>query len=107
MATPKKYYPTEDAEHLVLVRWLALMKLPHHHSVNEMWTSSINQKRRNKRMGQAKGFPDLIVAIPPQLARNGSGRLIAIELKRENGGRPTVEQIFWVELLNRVGVPAK
>ncbi len=98
---------SEDSEHRVLISWLRIMGIPHHHSVNEMWTSSYKQKRRNKAMGQAKGFPDLIIAIPQKLAINDKGIVLAVELKRLKGSVTSPEQLYWVELFNETGVPAK
>lgn len=100
-------YPSEDFEQKQLVLWLRRNKIPHHHSANEMWTSSFKQKARNKAMGVSSGFPDLVIAIPPDMARNGSGIVLAIELKRQRGGRTTPNQRMWLALLNRTGVPAQ
>lgn len=91
--------PTEDQEQMRLVAWLRKNKLPHFRVPNETYTTSWSQKRKNKALGVVAGTPDLFVIA--------GGKMLAIELKRVKGGRPTPAQIGWIETLKNNGVPAK
>lgn len=66
-----------------------------HHSHNEMYTKSWNQKRRAKQLGVSKGFPDLVVVA--------NGRIYFIEMKRTKGSRITPEQKDWIKALAMAG----
>ena len=49
-------------------------------------------------------MPDLFVIVKSE--RNGRSKLIAIEMKRQRGARPTVspKQKLWLEELKRAGI---
>lgn len=75
--------PSEHAEQVALVQWLRLRKIDHF--------AIPNAARRNPRTaamlkaeGMRSGAPD-IVLVPP--APNDGWRHVAIELKRQRGGR--------------------
>lgn len=51
---------------------------------------------RQKRMGLADGFPDLIV-----LAKNSEHEVLFLEMKRQKGGKLRDEQKEWIEFLDR------
>lgn len=91
--------PTEEAEQRAVVHYCRLKQLPHFRVPSETYTTSWNQKRKNRALGVVKGIPDLFVIT--------HGKLIAIEMKRVKGGRATPEQKEWLERLNGVGITAK
>lgn len=63
-----------------------------------MYTTSVKQLARNKKMGVSKGFPDFLVITP----KSGP---VFIELKRKKGGRVSKEQTEWLEALKSAGCP--
>lgn len=93
----KQIIRSEEDECIALVEYLNLLKnqgkvITYTHIPNETYTSSWNQKRKNKAMGVASGFPDYIIL--------GTMRIIFLEMKREKGGITSVEQKIWIEALN-------
>lgn len=50
---------------------------------------------RQKRMGLADGFPDLII-----LAKNSEHEVLFLEMKRQKGGKLRDEQQEWIEYLD-------
>ena len=94
---------TESQEGDLLVAWLRVKGLKHHHSPNETGHTPEMKRRaiRMKRQGTSKGFPDYTVVIP------GTG-LACIELKRCKGSTTSPEQLEWITSLNSVpGVEAR
>lgn len=92
--------PTETGEQEAVVQFCELMRLPVVHIPNEGKRSAAYAAQM-KRMGLAKGFPDLFIPV----ARSGFHGLF-IELKRDRGSKPTAEQKAWIEYLNRAGYRA-
>lgn len=100
----KKITLSEYEEAVLLVEYLDLLvaqkKIQRYtHVNNETYTTSWNQKRRNKRIGGYKGFPDYIILT----LING---LVFIELKREKGGKVSKEQQEWIDSLIESGYDA-
>lgn len=91
--------PTEDIEQERVVRYCDIKRLPRFRVPNETYTKSWAQKRKNKVLGVSPGVPDLFVVA--------NGRLIAIEMKRQKGGRLTAPQADWLMELNGAGVEAR
>lgn len=50
--------------------------------------------------GFSKGWPDIVAILP-------NNKVIAIELKKDKGGRASPEQKKWVQALENAGVPAR
>lgn len=113
--------PTEDQEAEALAQWLRLKKLPFTHIANESGRGRTAMLRtaKLKRMGQSKGFPDYLIAIPSHIPylevikdgencieRRVDKRLIAIELKRQKGGHVSPSQREWLKILNSAGIEA-
>lgn len=113
--------PTEDQEAEALAQWLRLKKLPFTHIANESGRGRTAMLRtaKLKRMGQSKGFPDYLIAIPSHIPyleviedgencieRRVDKRLIAIELKRQKGGHVSPSQRRWIKILNSAGIEA-
>ena len=91
---------TESGEQEAVVQFCELMRIPVVHIPNEGKRRAAYAAQM-KRMGLAKGFPDLFIPV----ARSGFHGLF-IELKRDHGSKPTEPQRAWVEYLNRAGYRA-
>lgn len=92
--------PSEDAIQIVLMRWLEL-QYPDvarwvFHVPNGGARSRVTGARL-KAMGVRQGVPDLMLCAP----RNGFHGL-AVELKAAKG-RPTPEQLAWLDHLGSIG----
>lgn len=87
--------PLEDEEQEAFVEWLQRRNIPHFRVPNETFTKSWKQKAKNKRLGVKRGVPDLFVFV--------SGRTVAIEMKRRSGGRLSVDQKYWLDVIAEHG----
>lgn len=93
--------PTEFEEQKVFVEWLEAKGLKFSAIPNSTYTTSWNQKRKNKESGLRAGLPDLLIILP---ACKG---LLFIEMKRTKGGVISPEQQGWINELNTLdGVEA-
>ena len=120
--------PLEDNEQKALVKWLELVRLKFTSIPNSTFAGSYfgGQKQksfavlaRNKALGLRKGFPDIVVVIPPKRSKTQKGIFRALELKRQHrvkkngklGTSPSVvsdEQVEWIDSLNSCeGVEAR
>lgn len=92
--------PTEAEEGRKLVSYLRLRGFKFTHIANETGSGAgaKYQGIRNKQQGTSKGFPDYIV-----IADN---KLVAIELKRIEGGKVSPEQKEWLAALSNAGADA-
>jgi len=91
--------PTEFEECQVFHRWLQMKHIRHTHIGNESQIggrAGAIRGSRLKSIGQSKGFPDYLVIV--------NNQLIAIEMKRQHGGRLSQEQSDWLEALAACGV---
>lgn len=92
--------PTEEQEQLALVQWLELHKIRYTHVPNE-GKHKVQYRAKQKRLGVKPGVPDILIFDrPPRYPENVG---VAIELKRQKGGRVTPEQIAWLEDLKARG----
>lgn len=101
--------PREDEEQKTFVLWCRLNHIIVHHSGNEIGGSTGALKARAikmKKLGTSKGFPDLLVFIPVYGATGDvdAYQMCAIEMKRKVGGRVSLEQKEWLEVLQASGV---
>lgn len=90
---------SEYQECQVFHRWLDLNHIKHTHIGNESQIGGRAGAIRGaqlKRIGQSKGFPDYLVIV--------NNKLIAIEMKREKGGKVSDEQRDWLDALAKAGV---
>jgi hypothetical protein len=95
--------PTEAQEQEVLVMWLQLHGILHHHSPNE-GKHAVQYRVKQQRLGVSKGFPDLLIFDSPKMdCYHGPCMGIAIELKRRKGGRTSAEQKAWLNDLEQRG----
>lgn len=95
--------PSEDLEQKVVVHWLRLHGILHHHG-NRKGQRNVQHIMNEERLGSTKGFPDLLIFDPPPHDREKMFRRVgvAIEMKRIKGGKVSVEQNEWlVNLMNR------
>ena len=92
--------PTEEQEQLALVQWLELHKIRYTHVPNE-GKHKVQYRAKQKRLGVKPGVPDILIFDRPPLSPENVG--VAIELKRQKGGRVTPEQIAWLEDLKARG----
>ena len=91
--------PTEYAECQVFHRWLQMKHIRHTHIGNESQLggrAGAIRGARLKSIGQSKGFPDYLVIV--------NNQLIAIEMKRQHGGRLSQEQDEWLAALADCGI---
>jgi hypothetical protein len=92
--------PTEYEEQCVFVEWLELKGLKFTAIPNSTWTSSWQQKVKNKKSGLRAGLPDMLVLVPDGIAW--------VELKRKKKSVLKDNQKEWIEELNkREGSEAK
>lgn len=95
--------PTESVEQQRLIQWAKMNEGAHpelemlYHIPNE-GKRSRKTGARMKAEGLRSGVPDLCLPV----ARCGCHALY-IELKRMRGGRPTQDQLDWIDLLTKQG----
>lgn len=92
--------PLEDDEQIRVVQWLELKKLKFTAVPNSTYTTSWKQKEHNNALGLRKGFPDLIILIPPNRSRDSLGHLLAPEMKRQRTFKVSEDQKGWIKALN-------
>lgn len=92
--------PPEEAEQLALVQWLELHKIKYTHVPNE-GKHKVQYRVKQKRLGVQAGLPDILIFDRPPLYPENVG--VAIELKRQKGGRVTPEQTAWLNDLKDRG----
>lgn len=85
--------PTEQQEAEALAAWLRVKGYWFTHIPNETGSDPAARRRavRMKRAGVSRGFPDYLIFTVKHC--------IAIELKRQKGGKATPEQRAWLEVL--------
>ena len=91
---------TETGEQEAVIEYCAWKHIPVVHIPNEGKRSAAYAAQM-KRMGLAKGFPDLFIPV----AASGFHGLF-IELKRDCRSKPTETQKTWIEYLNKAGYRA-
>lgn len=91
---------TETGEQEAIIEYCAWKHIPVVHIPNEGKRSAAYAAQM-KRMGLAKGFPDLFIPV----AVSGFHGLF-IELKRDRKARATDTQKAWLEYLNKAGYRA-
>ena len=100
VSAPTAPRPTEDDEQAIVIRYCAENGIEVAHIANE-GKRSVVYGARMKRLGLRKGFPDLFFPY----ARNGYHGLF-IEMKRDEKAKPTHDQTWWSEYLNKQGYRA-
>lgn len=96
--------PLEDEEQILFVQWLELQGLKFTSVPNSTYTKSWKQKAHNTATGLRRGFPDLIILIRPDQAKDGRGRLLTPEMKRTKDYSVSPAQRVWISALNSLGI---
>ena len=91
----KNNTPTEFEEQMAFVRWMIAKGLKFTSIPNSTYTSSWNQKRKNKDSGLNPGIPDLIILIP-------NVGIAFVEMKRTKGGKVSNSQEEWIKKINEI-----
>jgi hypothetical protein len=91
---------SELQEQSEVVRWCRSEGLKACATAQSTYTDSWSAINRNRAAGVVRGFPDLVIAIPPSRRINGKGLCAFIEMKKENGGHIKPEQREWIEALS-------
>lgn len=92
------FIPTEYDECIALVDYLDILiqqkKIKYYsHVPSETYTTSWQQKLKNKRMGVKSGIPDYIIL--------GNQKLIFLEMKRIKGSNTSEAQNEWIKELSK------
>jgi len=91
--------PYEDAEQAMLAQWLDLRKVLWFHVPNGS-ISKPQYRAKLTRMGLKKGVPDVIILdVPPGKPWVG----VAVEMKRQKGGKVSPEQDAWLRAMLKRG----
>ena len=106
------YIPLEEDEQKTFVEWLEIKRIPHFHCPNEVGGRTKALKMRAikmKRLGVAKGVPDLFVLVPIKGVTKevDSYQMLAIEMKRKKGSVTSKEQKEWIKILELAGIPSR
>ena len=94
------YIATEEVVNKQVVKYLEFKHLPFVHCPNE-GKRDPRYGARLRASGMSAGFPDLFIFRP-----SGKYHGLALELKREKGGRLSPAQAIWLETLNAEGYKA-
>lgn len=86
---------SEDQEQIAFVGYLESRGLRFTAIPNSTYTTHMNVKMRNHRLGVRAGFPDMIVVLP------GVG-LACVEMKRTKNSTISPHQKEWIGALNTV-----
>ena len=97
--------PLETVEQITVVQWCELHNLKFTAIPNSTYSPHISVKMRNKREGVRAGFPDLIVLISPEQAKDSQGHILCVEMKRVKGGVVSQVQKDWHIALNGLKSP--
>lgn len=103
---------TEEQEQMTFVDWLKIKRIPHFHCPNEVGGQTKSLKMRAikmKRLGVARGVPDLFVLVPIKGVTSDidAYQMLAIEMKRQKGSTTSKEQKEWIKVLEMAGIPSK
>ena len=94
-----KVVPTEDQEQRIVAQFLDLLGFRWTHCPNEGKRNVVNGARL-KASGMKKGTPDILIFDPPP---DSDWVGVAIELKRQRGGKISKEQQEWLDALSERG----
>lgn len=86
--TPKLPLPTEHDEQVMVCRWLRARHIPFGAIPNGA-NKSIAARMKFKAEGLTPGMPDLLIITPPPAFPHMH---LLVEMKRQKGGRLSVEQ---------------
>lgn len=92
--------PTEHQEQSLVIQYCNLRKIPIFHIPNGSY-KSVTARTKSKKEGLKAGVPDLMIPIA-----NKSHHGLFIEMKRVKNSKVSVQQLKWIELLNKQGYKA-
>lgn len=91
--------------HQAFAEWLELAGLRFTAVPNNTYSPYMNQKMKNRRLGLRRGFPDLVVLVPPSMPKDGHGHLLGIEMKRIRDSKTSPDQAARIKALNGLQSP--
>ena len=92
--------PTEHQEQSLVIQYCNLRKIPIFHIPNGSY-KSLTARIKSKKEGLVSGIPDLMIPIA-----NKEFHGLFIEMKRVKNSKVSVQQLKWIELLNKQGYKA-
>ncbi|WP_026803623.1 VRR-NUC domain-containing protein [Aliarcobacter lanthieri] len=95
-----KPIPTEHQEQSLVIQYCNLRKIPIFHIPNGSY-KSLTARVRAKKEGLVSGIPDLMIPMPSKTYHG-----LFIEMKRVKNSKVSVQQLKWIELLNKQGYKA-
>jgi len=93
--------PLERDEQIAFVEWLEFKKIKFSAISQSTYTKSWKQRVGNKKLGQRKGLPDMIIYLSEKQTKN-KNIVLFVEMKRIKGGVTSPEQKEWIRCLNTV-----
>ncbi|MFX4154249.1 VRR-NUC domain-containing protein [Aliarcobacter butzleri] len=96
----KPIIPTEHQEQSLVIQYCNLRKIPIFHIPNGSY-KSLTARIKSKKEGLVSGIPDLMLPIPNKVFHG-----LFIEMKRVKNSKVSVQQLKWIELLNKQGYKA-
>ncbi|MFV7791262.1 VRR-NUC domain-containing protein [Aliarcobacter lanthieri] len=92
--------PTEHQEQSLVIQYCNLKKIPIFHIPNGSY-KSLTARIKSKKEGLVSGIPDLMIPVA-----KGNYHGLFIEMKRVKNSKVSVQQLKWIELLNKQGYKA-
>lgn len=92
--------PTEHQEQSLVIQYCNLRKIPIFHIPNGSY-KSVTARTKSKQEGLKAGVPDLMIPVA-----KGNYHGLFIEMKRVKKSKVLVQQLKWIELLNKQGYKA-
>ena len=96
----KPIIPTEHQEQSLVIQYCNLRKIPIFHIPNGSY-KSLTARIKAKKEGLVSGIPDLMIPVA-----NKDYHGLFIEMKRIKNSKVSVQQKYWIELLNKQGYKA-
>lgn len=84
---------SEEQEQMLVVEYLEIKGHKFTAIPNSTFTTSWNQKRKNKATGLRPGLPDLLICMPK--------KLLFIEMKKKKVKKASTLQQEWIDELNK------
>ena len=96
----KPIIPTEHQEQSLVIQYCNPRKIPIFHIPNGSY-KSLTARMKAKQEGLVSGIPDLMIPVA-----NKDYHGLFIEMKRIKNSKVSVQQLKWIELLNKQGYKA-
>lgn len=93
--------PLEKEEQQNFCKWLRENKIGHFaNGLGVKLDFDVRYLTSLRSQGHYKGLPDMTILL-------GNGKICYVEMKRQKGGKVSIEQKKWLDYLNNNGYPAK